>query len=265
MALTIACMFVPIIPSLFVTGYGYQIMHRLIVEHGDLYLPEWDDWNKLFKDGWRLFCVSFVYTLPASISMIIGMGLYFGAFIVMAMAGDLSNDPAASMMIFGAMGIFFLSIALTMILIIAAWCFLPVAMGHTVARDSFSAAFDFDGWWKVLKANLGGFFLAIVVLTGLLGVVYMIAQIFYMTIVLMCMMFIIPLAFGFYMMLVGFALIGLAYREGVEKLTPAPVVVVEKAPVVEVEAAGKTSEEGGINLQVFVGWVERAYRTRVHS
>jgi hypothetical protein len=39
-----------------------------------------------------------------------------------------------------------------------------------------------------------------------------------MTIVLICLMFVVPLVISFYVMLVGTSLVGLAYREGEEKL-----------------------------------------------
>jgi len=232
MLLTLAGMFVPVIPSLIVIGYGYQILHRLVVERGDLYLPEWDDWGKYFKDGWRLFAVSFVYMLPAVVVGMIGVAAYAGMFVAMIAAGD-TNDPAVMAPMFIAMAILFISMALSMLLIMAAALLLPPATAHAVAHGSFSAAFDFTGWWKILKANFGGFFLAIVIISGVMGIIYFVSYIFYTTIVLMCMMFILPLVFSFYMMLVGYPLYGLAYREGVDKLT-----AIDDTPVNNGTAAG---------------------------
>ena len=42
---------IPLIPFFFVYGYMAQIMRRIIVEKGEPFLPEWDDWGKLFVDG----------------------------------------------------------------------------------------------------------------------------------------------------------------------------------------------------------------------
>lgn len=231
MALTLGGMMLPVIPTLFVLGYAYQIIHRLIVEQGDLYLPEWKDWERLFKDGWRLFSVSFLYFLPMVICIVLGFVVYFGAFgITMAASGGSSNNPAAGLLMFGGMAAQFLLMALGMLLSIALAFVMPAVLGHTVAHDSFSAGFDFIGWWKVLKANFAGFLLAVVMTMGMVMLMTLIMQVFYMTILLICLAILVPVVASFYMLLVTSALIGLAYREGVEKLQPA-VIVPEIKPV----------------------------------
>jgi hypothetical protein len=240
MVISMAGMFVPVIPQLFVMGYGYEIMHRLIVERGDLYLPEWYDWGKYLKNGWRLFAVSFVYMLPASLIGVVGFGIYIASTFGMVFASHSSKDPGASMVMMGGMAVFFLTMAITMGLMMILMVVLPPATAHAVAHDSFSAAFDFSGWWKIFKANIGGFVVAAIVYMGIAGVMGFLMQIFYMTIVLICLMFIVPMALGFYMMLVGYTLIALAYREGVDKLNPAPAaVVMEEAPKVVVNETPK--------------------------
>jgi hypothetical protein len=209
----------------------------LIVENGDLYLPEWDDWGTLLKEGWRLFSVSFLYELPVIVISIFGWVVYTGSFMAMAMGGESNPNSVLPVVMLIGMAIFFLSIGLTIILGVGISVILPVALGHTVAQDSFSAAFDFTGWWKILKANLGGFLLAFFIIAGMLGTMYMLIQVFYMTIVLICLMFIIPMLVSFYISLVGAALIGMAYREGVEKLGLAsePIAVIPEVPVKEPE------------------------------
>ncbi len=206
--LSLAGMMLPVVPGLFVMGYAYQIMHRLIVENGDLYLPEWNDWEKLLKEGWRLFSVSFLYELPIIVISLFGWVIYTGSFIGMAMQGESNPDSVLPLVMLVGMGIFFLSIGLTIILGIGVSVVLPPALGHTVAKDSFSAAFDFTGWWKILKANLGGFMLALLIIAGMMTAMYVLIQLFYMTIVLICLMFIVPMLVSFYIMLVGAALIG---------------------------------------------------------
>jgi hypothetical protein len=219
MALTLGGLLLPVIPILFVMGYGYQITHRLIVDQGDLYLPEWTNWSKLLKDGWRLFSVSFIYSLPASIIAIIGIITYFGVFIfIMTTSGSSSNEPAAVLLLFGGLAIQILTTILSMLLGLVSLLILPAALGHTVARDSFSAGFDFIGWWKVLKANFTGFFMALIIIMGISMMITLAMQIFYMTIVLICLVFIIPMVFSFYAILITSALIGMAYREGMDNL-----------------------------------------------
>lgn len=216
---------VPILPTLFMMGYASQIIRHMIIEKGDPYLPEWNDLGKYLGDGWRLFSVSFVYNLPAILISVLGWVAYIIGFIGMATAGESYPDSFLSILFFFMMGIFIVSITLTILLMIAVSMILPAVIGHTVAQGTFNSGFDFTGWWKILRANMGGFFLSLIIIYGLLAFLYLISQIFYTTIILICLAFVVMLAGGFYLMLVGAALIGLAYREGVEKIknTEAPV------------------------------------------
>ncbi len=229
--LTLAGMIIPIIPGLILMGYVYQIMHRVIVDRSNLYLPEWDNWGKFLKDGWRLFCVAFLYSLPTLVVSFAGMGIYIITFIgAMTAAGNHPDSPASILLVV-AIGILFLSIGLSILTGTLTFLVLPAALGHTVARDSFSAGFDFTGWWKIFRANTGGFLIALLVITGLMGLVYIVSQIFSMTIVLICLIFLLPLAVGFYVMLIGAALVAGAYREGVENLELAELKLAEASIV----------------------------------
>jgi hypothetical protein len=136
---------------------------------------------------------------------------------IMATENAGANQPDI-FLTFIPLGVFMISIIVATLLAIVTFSVLPAAVGHTVAHDSFKAGFDFTGWWKVMTANIGGFAVTLLILFGLVSVMYMVANIFYMTIVLMCLMFVIPLVGMFYIELVGAALIGVAYREGVERV-----------------------------------------------
>jgi hypothetical protein len=236
--LTLGSMIVPIVPGLFVTGYIYQIIHQLTVEKGELCLPEWTDWSKLLQDGFRLTAVTFLYSLPALIIGAIGFVLYFVAFIGMTAAEGSDPNSGFAIFFFLAFGIMMISMAISTLLMSVLFISMPAIIGHTVAHDSFAAGFNISGWWKVMKANLGGFAVTFLIIFGLVSVMYMLTQIFYMTIVLICFMFIVPLIAGFYISLVGAALIGQSYREGVDKLEEGnvvvPVVVVPEIPVEDV-------------------------------
>jgi len=216
--LTFASGMVPLIPALFVNGYMYRIMHNVIVEKEDPSMPAWTDWSKLLSDGWRLFAVTFLYQLPMMIIGMIGFAVYMVTFVgIMASENSGANEPAI-FLTFIPMGIFMICIFVSTLLMILTACVLPAALGHTVAHDSFKAGFDFTGWWKVLKGNPGGFAVALLVLLGMFSVLYFAGGLFYMTIVLMCLMFVIPMVGMVYIELVGAALIGVAYREGVERV-----------------------------------------------
>ena len=67
MGILFASFIIPILPGLVIYGYFYQIMQQIIVRSEEPTLPEWQDWGKLLGDGFRLFGVSFIYSLPMSI------------------------------------------------------------------------------------------------------------------------------------------------------------------------------------------------------
>jgi hypothetical protein len=130
-----------------------------------------------------------------------------------------------------AMLVFFLAMIIAMILYGLLAFILPPALCHTVAKGTFKAGFDFSGWWKILRANLGGFFVTIVIVAGLYTVIMFAGYIFYMTIILCWLFFIMMFIGGYYMGLVSSALLASVYREGVEKIeiiTPAPAPVASK-------------------------------------
>jgi len=222
--LMLASCMVPLIPGLFVNGYIYHIMHNVIVEKEDPSMPEWTDWSKLLSDGWRMYAVTILYQLPMIIIWVIGFGFYMVSFLGLMATEGSEPSGAAVLLTFIPVGVLMLSMLAATLLGILTFSVLPAAVGHTVAKDSFSAGFDFTGWWQVMKANPGGFAVALLILFGMFSVMYMAANIFYMTIVLMCLMFVIPMVGFFYIELVGAALIGVAYREGVERVEEMPAV-----------------------------------------
>src|SRR5512139_234770 len=67
----------PFVPWIFTYGYAAQIMRRIIVDKGEPFMPEWDDWNKLFNDGVRIGAAVFVYSFPFLIILIVTIGLSF--------------------------------------------------------------------------------------------------------------------------------------------------------------------------------------------
>jgi hypothetical protein len=216
--LTFASGIVPLIPALFVNGYIYRIMHNVIVDFEEPSLPEWTDWGKLLSDGWRMFAVTFLYQLPMILIAMIGFGFYFASFIGMAATEGSDPNSAVGFFVLFPIAVLIITMFTTTLLLILTFCLLPAAISHTVAHDSFKAGFDFTGWWKVMRANLGGFGVALLILFGLFSVMYLAGSLFYSTIVLMCLMFIIPMVGMVYIELVGAVLIGQAYREGVVSL-----------------------------------------------
>jgi MFS family permease len=211
---------VPILPTLFLIGYGGLIMQRMIIENSEPFLPEWNDWNKMLKLGLKLFGAGFIYSLPAMTIMVIG---YFGMLVPAILSssyGANSNSALDRFLglqlfgIFGGMACF----GFGLFLALALWAVLPVVLSHVAATNSFSAAFNIKDWWKILRINLGGFLVTLILIGGLYMVMVLAAEVLYMTIVL-CI--VIPFLFAFifaYLMIMANVLFAQAYREAVAKL-----------------------------------------------
>ena len=210
---------IPILPALFVNGYYYQIMHRILVGDGEMHLPEWDDWGKLLKDGWRLFCVNFVYGLPGVLFILVGVVLYFVGTLGIGIAGAESSIPDDSvLLVFLFFGIMFVCLCIGSLLSILGAIVSPPALCNAVKHDSFAAAFHFSEWWQVVKANFGGFLIAILLIYGVSMIVSIIGQLFYMTMICCALMYVVMFIGSFYIALIYAALIPLVYKEGLDKL-----------------------------------------------
>jgi MFS family permease len=211
---------IPILPALFLIGYGGLIMQRMILEKSEPFLPEWNDWDKMLKLGVKLFGAGFIYGLPAFAIMVIG---YLGMLVPAILTSSYSANSNSAMDrflgiqlfgMFGGMACF----GCGLFLALALWAVLPVVLSHVAATNSFSAAFHIKDWWKILRVNLGGFIVTLILIGGLYMVMVLAAEVFYMTIVL-CI--VIPFLFAFifaYLMIMANVLFAQAYREAVAKL-----------------------------------------------
>ncbi len=218
-ALILAGFFIPLLPTIFVSGYTVVIMRRAI-QGQDLELPAWSDWGKLGVDGLRLTVVSLAYTLPGILIMSGGFLLYMIASFIfpalMSGAGGHGNDGTVMLAVFamlGSMAIFFFSLFLGFILILLALIPLPAAMAHFAAQDKVAAGFRVREWWPLLKANRSGYFAAWVVLFGLITILNFVVALAYYSIVLCCLIPILAAPLGFYISAIALALFGQTYRE----------------------------------------------------
>jgi hypothetical protein len=223
-ALTFGGFIIPIVPLLPVFGYFGQIMKGVIVREEDPEMPVWNDWGTLFLDGLKLLGAVIIYLLPALILGIGGYALFMlldfsmafsAASITQSSSGPLSLAMIA--FIFGmivGLAIMLLGIAVGVATVII----LPPALGNMLAKEKFEAAFHFREWWPILKANLGGFIVAVMLAMGLFYLLYMLAIVLYATIIL-C--FLLPFVFACILFIsgsTGFSFYAVAYRDGVRKL-----------------------------------------------
>ena len=95
-AVALANFIIPIVPSIFICGYLFRIMKPIIKEGTEPKLPEWNDWGGLFKDGFRLFAVNFIYTFPAAVVGIFGTLVYFSYFLLIPLVNPVRSQKGSS-------------------------------------------------------------------------------------------------------------------------------------------------------------------------
>jgi len=216
-ALIWAGFLIPIVPGIFVYGYILRVM-RGSVDRDDLVLPNWEDWGQLALDGLQGTVVQLAYLLPAIIVYFGGIALYFiGIFSVPFLTsttyvgGEVASGP--SLLFLGSMAIMFISMFIGSVLFLLGGIPLPMATAHFVAHNKLAAAFRVREWWSLLRVNKLGYFIAWVMVAGLMGVLYFVFMIAYYSIILCCFIPILMAPIGFYVSLVGAALFGQIYRE----------------------------------------------------
>ena len=151
-----------IIPLVFLMGYNERIARRIILDDGELYLPEWGDWGELFAGGFRLSAAGFLFSLPSIVLSVGGYGLMMAPALIAERAPAYSFQTmlagtVAGMFVFG----------LSMVLGLVIGLFSPVALMHIVAKGEFSAAFRVREWWQVLRANVAGFAVTCLIVLGI--------------------------------------------------------------------------------------------------
>ncbi len=219
--LMVANFIIPLIPSIFIAGYYYRICRRIIAEDGQAVLPEWDDWSRLLVDGIKYVGASIIYCIPLLISFLL---MYLVAFLPMfgsILPMDTWNGNGAPPVMIGSMLLMFLMypmMSLMMLLSLATGTFLPPALMHLIARDSFGGAFQFSGWWKIFRANFSGYLIAYLITLALYALVYFGFMIFAYSIILCCPGYILLFAMAIYCHMIASALFAQAYRTGAEKL-----------------------------------------------
>ena len=219
-AIGFAGFIIPIVPWLLLLGYAGAIMKQIIVDNQEPHMPEWQNWGDFLTPGARVFGVNLIYSIPAFVPMILGyFVMMLPAFLSIFFQDPYSYNPDQFMGVFllgwsGGMALF----GIGMIFSIALWVILPPALSHVVAKDSFSAGFQFREWWRIWRANIGGFFIALILSGGLYMVFVLVMQIIYMTLIL-CIVLPFLMAFvSAYLTIIIFTLFAQAYKEGSNKL-----------------------------------------------
>jgi hypothetical protein len=220
-AITLA-LYIPILgiaAIIALAGYFAQIMRQVILQEEDPELPEWKDWGLLFQDGVKVAGATLIYLLPGSLCMLAGYMLFMVLDFALAFSsanihpGTTSIPPA---LIGNTVGMFIGlgMVWLGLLIMLVGSVFLPPALGNLIAKDKFSAAFRIQEWWPVLKANLGGFLLAIALVLGIYSLMILAATSLYFTIIL-C--FLLPFVFCIGLFVLGTmasSVFAVAHRDG---------------------------------------------------
>ncbi len=218
--LSFAGFIIPIIPSVFVMGYGGLIARRILREKSEAQMPEWADLGEMFLLGLRLFGAIFVYSLPILFILVLSYAGMMVPLVTEALShpsGSSDLGSAVGLQI-GGMFAWMVGFGIAMLLSLVLWAILPVVLAHVAATNSFAAAFHFRDWGRILRANWGGFLVTMFLIGGVYIGTVLVAELFYMTIVL-CIL--LPVVLGFIvacLTVISGAAFAQAYLEGVGKL-----------------------------------------------
>jgi hypothetical protein len=134
------------------TGYFIEAI-RNTAEGRELPLPEWDDFGGKFMKGLMAGIASFIYALP----IIVVMGIVFGLTAVIAdsLDGDTAETISSICPLMGNCLLFVYMILLMLIL--------PAAIVQYALTEQFGVFFRFGDILAFIKANIGGYIIALLV------------------------------------------------------------------------------------------------------
>jgi hypothetical protein len=146
---------VSLIPIVNFAAFGYFIEAlKNTAEGRELPLPEWgDDFGGKFMKGLMAAIASFLYMLP----IMIVVGIVFG--LTAAIASSLDSDAAETVSaICPLMGNCLLFVYMILVMLI-----LPAAVIRYALTGQFGAFFRFGDIMALIKANIGGYIIALLV------------------------------------------------------------------------------------------------------
>ena len=206
---------IPLVPVLLLLGYAARVMRRITNEDGQPALPEWNDWEKLLTDGLRLLGINIIYMIPGIVILFIG----YLVMLIPALSGAIRSSRM-SWLPLGILAWIWFFMGLGGLYLLAAQFAVGAIQVHVIAKQRFGAGFEFNDWWRLLRANFGGFVLAFVIVMGLTQLLAGAVALTWLTICLICLVPFLAIVVGIYIQLVSAALYALAYREAADKLSP---------------------------------------------
>lgn len=205
-----------IVPGLFVSGYSYEIMRRIIVDKAEPSLPEWDDYGKYLQDGFKIFGVTLIFGSPA-------LMFIFPYFVLIFLLPLISMSEETSAAFFAVFPLTFVLIIIGSLVGFVFGIFGLAAKAHMVAKGEFVAAFRVREWGPIFRKNMGGFLLGYLLIIAMGSVIGIAVQFLMLTVVLCLLVPVLMLVVHFYTVIVSSALFAQAYVDGVENLASAEV------------------------------------------
>lgn len=133
---------IPIV-NLIASGYIIKAAKGTMKKKNDM--PEWEDWGNLFTTGLVVAVIGFIYSLPAVVLLVVGVGsAVIGA---IAVGGAAATDMTAALAGGGIM------ILAGLLLLLVTMLIIPMAIMRYVDKGNFSAAF---GLGDILRKVLTG-------------------------------------------------------------------------------------------------------------
>ena len=203
---------IPILPSIILLGYAAQVVYRIVEGDGEMHLPEWSNLGQLFTDGFRLFAVNLIYTLPFSLLFTGGMAAMFIPLVFLPFAENSSSEGLIFTLMMAGELVFFVLFGIAMFFMLLYYIVSPAVLVHTTARQKFTAAFEIGTWFKIFKRNLWGFFAAVLIMACLYTGLMYLFQVVYMTFICCWLLPFLMAPIVFYMMVTSFALFAEAYK-----------------------------------------------------
>jgi hypothetical protein len=134
------------------TGYFIEAI-RNTSEGRELPLPEWDDFGGKFVKGLMTAIAGFIYALP----IMIVVGIVFG--LTAVIAGSLENDAAEIVATICPL----IGNCLSFVYLILFTLIFPAAIIQYALTGQFGAFFRFGDIMAMIKANVGGYIIALLV------------------------------------------------------------------------------------------------------
>jgi hypothetical protein len=211
--ISLAGFIIPIVPYLVLYGYAVLIVRQIFRNESPRMIP-WEDWGGLLKDGAKLFGIRMLFAMPV---LILALPIFLSAIgmpIFMANASESEMNTLFGIFTVIMLGSFCILVPLSIPLAVL----IPAAEMYMIEQDDFSAAFRFREWWKVLRANLGGFIAAFAIYYFATIILTFAIQLLMATLIFACLLPILLPALTIYIVLLMYTTFAIAYRDGKTKL-----------------------------------------------